>query len=79
MRRNPMQSLSLGGLISGLVWVACGFVLVLVKVSLFTSSASIYWEYVGGFMILFGVVRLLWAIARGSSKPTKPRFWSGYI
>src|SRR2546422_675097 len=70
-RLSSMQPLSLETVISGIVWVIFGLVIVATKVSFFSQSASIYWEYVGGLMILFGLVRLLWGLVRGS-KNTKP-------
>jgi hypothetical protein len=73
-----MQPLSLQTTISGMVWVICGLLVVVAKVGFFARSASIYWEYVGGLMILFGVVRLLWGLVRGS-KSAKPGFWSRVI
>ena len=57
-----------------MVWVICGLVVVATKMSFFAKSASIYWEYVGGPMILVGIVRLLWGLVKGS-KNTKPGFW----
>jgi hypothetical protein len=77
-RLSSMQPLSLQTVISGMVWVICGLIVVATKVSVFARSASIYWEYVGGLMILVGVVRLLWGLVRGS-KNTKPGFWSRVI
>jgi len=65
-----MQPLSQQTLIAGMVWIICGLVVVAIKVGFFTRSASVYWEYVGGLMILFGLVRLLWGLVRGS-KSTK--------
>ena len=62
-------------MISAMVWIICGLVVVATKVSLFARSAPVYWEYVGGLMILFGLVRLLWGLARGG-KDAKPGFWS---
>ena len=73
-----MQPLSLQTTISGTVWVICGLIVVATKVSFFARSASIYWEYVGGLMILFGLVRLLLGLVRGG-KSTKPGFWSRVI
>jgi hypothetical protein len=73
-----MQPLSLQTIISGMVWVICGLVVLVTKVSLFAKSASVYWEYIGGLMILFGLVRLLWGMAKGS-KNTKPGFWSRVV
>jgi hypothetical protein len=64
--------------ISGLVWIVCGLILLATKVGFFASSAPIYWEYLGGFMILFGLVRLLWGLIRGG-RNTKRRFWSGFV
>ncbi|TMI19211.1 hypothetical protein E6H33_00290 [Candidatus Bathyarchaeota archaeon] len=69
-----MQPLSLQTVISGMVWVICGLVVVAAKERLFAKSASIYWEYVGGLMILVGIVRLLWGLVK-DSKNTKPGFW----
>ena len=48
------------------------------KVSFLARSVPAYWEYVGGLMIVFGLVRLLWGIVRGG-KSTKPGFWSRFI
>jgi hypothetical protein len=77
-RKSSMQPLNLQTMISGIVWVVCGLVVVVTKVSFFAKSASVYWEYVGGLMILFGVVRLLWGLVRGS-KVSKPGFWSRFF
>ncbi|HEX9612196.1 MAG TPA: hypothetical protein VGA05_01120 [Candidatus Bathyarchaeia archaeon] len=76
-----MQPLSQQTRISGLVWVFCGFVviaLVATKVSFLARSTPVYWEYVGGVMIIFGLVRLLWGFVRGITR-TKPGFWSKFI
>ncbi|TMI10827.1 hypothetical protein E6H35_10720 [Candidatus Bathyarchaeota archaeon] len=76
-----MQPLSRQTTISGLVWVFCGLAVIAVvatKVSFLTRSAPAYWEYVGGLMIVFGLVRLLWGLVRGG-KSTMPRFWSRVI
>jgi len=73
-----MQPLNLQTKISGIVWVICGMIVVVAKVSLFASSSSIYWEYVGGLMILFGLVRLLLGLVR-DGKNRKPGFWSRII
>jgi hypothetical protein len=60
--------------LAGLVWVVCGLILLAAKVGFYASSASAYWEYLGGFMILFGLVRLFWELVKGPRK-TKPGFW----
>ena len=73
-----MQPLSLQTVVSGMIWVICGLIVVATKVSLFAKTASIYWEYVGGLMILIGLARLIWGLVRGS-KNTKPGFWSRLI
>ena len=73
-----MQSAHTYVSISGLVWIVCGLILLAAKVGFFPSSASIYWEYLGGFMILFGIVRLFWGLIRGG-KSSKRRFWSGFV
>lgn len=73
-----MQPLSLQTIISGMVLVVCGLVVLVTKVRLFAKSASVYWEYTGGLMILFGLVRLLWGMAKGN-KNTKPGFWSRVV
>ena len=73
-----MQPLSRQTVISGMVWVISGLVVVATKVSIFPSSASVYWEYVGGLMILFGLARLLWGLFRGT-KSAKPGFWSRVV
>jgi len=63
---------------SGFVWIVCGLILLAAKVGFFASSASIYWEYLGGFIILFGLVRLLWELIVGG-RSSKRRFWSGFV
>src|SRR3989442_12015923 len=76
-----MQPLSRQTTISGLVWVFCGLAVmavVAIKVSFLTRSAPVYWEYVGGLMIVFGLVRLLWGLVRGG-KNTKPPFLARVI
>jgi len=70
-----MQPLSLQTKISGMAWVICGVIVIAAKVSLFAGPGSIYWEYVGSLMILFGIVRLLLGLVKGS-KIRKPGFWS---
>jgi len=73
-----MQSSRVYVSISGLVWIVSGLILLAAKVGFFPSSASIYWGYLGGFMILFGIIRLLWGVIRGPRNP-KRRFWSGFV
>jgi hypothetical protein len=76
-----MQPLSRQTIISGLVWVFCGLVVIAVvatRVSFLARSAPVYWEYVGGLMIVFGLARLLWGLVRGRES-TKPGFWSRFI
>jgi len=76
-----MQPLNRQTTIAGLVWVFCGLVVIAVvvaKVSFLARSAPVYWEYLGGLMIVFGLVRLLWGIVR-EGKSTKPGFWSRFI
>jgi len=73
-----MQPLSLHVALSGLVWIVCGLIVVVTKVGFFARSSSAYWEYLGGFMILFGLIRLMCGLIRGSKK-TKPGFWSRVI
>jgi uncharacterized membrane protein len=73
-----MQPLKSQTLVSGIVWIVCGFIVVLARVTLLARSASVFWEYVGGLMILFGLVRLFWGLLRGG-KNTKPGFWSRII
>jgi hypothetical protein len=73
-----MQSARLRVSISGLVWIGCGLILLAAKVGFFASSTLIYWEYLGGFMIMFGLVRLLWGLIRGGSN-SKRRFWSAFV
>ncbi len=60
-----MESLSPRALISGAVWVVCGTILLAVKVSIYPSSASPYWGYVGGFLIVFGLFCLFWGSFNG--------------
>jgi hypothetical protein len=69
-----MQPLSMQTVISGMVWVISGLVIA-TKLSFYVKSASIYWEYIGGLMILFGLVRLLWGLLKGTNV-AKPGFWS---
>ncbi|HEV2119537.1 MAG TPA: hypothetical protein VGS11_05470 [Candidatus Bathyarchaeia archaeon] len=73
-----MQPLSLKAALSGLVWIICGLVVMVTKVGFFANSSSAYWEYLGGFMILFGLIRLFLGLIRGTRK-TKPGFWSRVI
>ena len=76
-----MQPLNRQTTISGFVWIFCGLAVIAVvaaKVSFLARSAPVYWEYAGGLMIAFGLVRLLWGLVRGG-KSTKPRFWSRFI
>jgi hypothetical protein len=76
-----MQQLSRQTTISGLVWIFSGLVVIAVvatKVSFFARSAPVYWEYLGGLMIVFGLVRLLLGLVRGG-KSAKPGFWSRVI
>ena len=73
-----MQPLSLNATLPALVWIVSGLIVVVAKVGFFVKSTSIFWEYVGGLMILFGLVRLFWVVFRGSPN-TKPRFWSRFF
>jgi len=76
-----MQPLSRQTTISGLAWIFCGLVVIAVvatKVSFLARSAPLYWEYMGGLMIVFGLFRLLLGFVR-AGKSTKPGFWSRFV
>ncbi|TMI27973.1 hypothetical protein E6H19_06000 [Candidatus Bathyarchaeota archaeon] len=73
-----MQPLSFNATVPALVWIVSGLVVLVAKVGFFAKSASIFWEYVGGLMILFGLVRLFAGLFRGS-KNTKPGVWSRFL
>ncbi len=73
-----MQTLSLNAIIPALVWIVSGLIVLVAKVGFFAKSASIFWEYVGGLMILFGLIRLFAGLLRGS-KNTRPGFWSRFF
>jgi hypothetical protein len=73
-----MQPLNFNATIPALVWIVSGLIVLAAKVGFFAKSASIFWEYVGGLMILFGLVRLFAGVFR-ASKNTKPGFWSRFL
>jgi hypothetical protein len=59
--------------INSLVWIACGILVLTIRI-LIIQSASIYiWEALGLVMIAYGGAKLLWVLARrASSEPSVP-------
>jgi len=56
----------LGKIINGLIWIACGAVVIAIRGPLFfQTSYVLVWEFVGGAMIAFGAARLVWSLIRG--------------
>ena len=64
--------------LAGLVWIVCGLILLVAKVGFYAATTSSYWLYLGGFMILFGLIRLFWAFVKGPRK-TRPGFWASVV
>ena len=54
-------------MVNGLVWIACGIIVIALR-TLFIQSANILaWELIGAIMISYGAVNLVRAYFRGLS------------
>lgn len=60
-----MHPLAIGKIINGLIWVACGSIVLTLRGPLFQNSYVLEWEIIGGAMIAFGAARMVWAVAKG--------------
>ncbi|HEX4922069.1 MAG TPA: hypothetical protein VFV92_15185 [Candidatus Bathyarchaeia archaeon] len=61
-----MHPFIMGKIINGLIWITCGAVVIAFRGPLsFQNSYFLVWDIIGGAMIAFGTVRLVWAVFRG--------------
>ena len=62
----------MGKIINGLIWITCGAVIIAIRGPLSVQNSYVLvWEIIGGVMITFGAVRLVWATFRGV--PERPQ------
>jgi hypothetical protein len=59
--------------INSLVWIACGILVLTIRILIIQSTSILIWETLGLIMIAYGSAKLLWVLARrGSSEPSVP-------
>ncbi len=51
-------------LVSGLVWIVCGVLVIIIRGFIIQTASILVWELVGGGMVVYGSARLLWNLAR---------------
>jgi len=61
----------LGKIINGLIWIACGAVVIAIRGVFFQGSYVMVWELIGGAMIAIGTARFVWAVVKGAPTRTQ--------
>ncbi len=62
-----MKSAVLTRIVNSAVWIVSGIVVIIVRVSVTQGGSVLLWETIGGGMIVYGFLRLGWALLRTSS------------
>jgi hypothetical protein len=67
-----MRSTILTRIVNSAIWIVSGIVVIIVRVSLTQGGSILLWETIGGGMIAYGALRLVWALFRASSASATP-------
>ena len=62
-----MKPAILTRIINSAIWIVSGIVVIIVRVSVTQGGAVLLWETIGGGMVAYGALRLVWALFRPSS------------
>jgi len=62
-----MRSTILTRIINSAIWIVSGIVVIIVRVFVAQGGSVLLWETIGGGMIAYGALRLVWALFRTSS------------
>ena len=58
-------------IVNSVIWIACGVVVAAVRALFPQGGLTFVWEIIGGGMIVYGTVRLVWTV-KSSTSPTIP-------
>jgi hypothetical protein len=62
-----MRSTILTRIINSAIWIVSGIVVIIVRVFVTQGGSVLLWETIGGGMIAYGALRLVWVLFRTSS------------
>jgi len=62
-----MRAIILRRVVNSAVWIVSGIVVVVVRASVTQGGSILVWEIIGGGMVIYGVIRLIWTLVKTSS------------
>jgi hypothetical protein len=67
-----MRPANLTRIVNSTIWIVSGIVVIVVRSLIIQGESVILWETIGGGMIAYGALRLVWALFRTSSTSATP-------
>jgi len=62
-----MRSIILRRVVNSAVWMVSGIVVIVVRTSVTQRGSILVWEIIGGGMVIYGAIRLIWTLVKTSS------------
>jgi hypothetical protein len=56
--------------INSLVWIACGILVLTIRILIIQSTSILIWEALGFVMIAYGGAKLVWVLAKSGASDT---------
>lgn len=63
-----MQAFVAKRVVNSVIWIVCGGLVILIRLYVAGGQSLIIWEGLGVTMIVYGALRLIWALVKGAPK-----------
>lgn len=67
-----MRSIILTRIINSTIWIVSGIVVIILRTSVIQGGSVLLWETLGGAMMAYGALRLVWTLVKTSSTSATP-------
>ena len=67
-----MRPIILTRIVNSAIWIVSGIVVIIVRTSVIQGGSVLLWETIGGGMMVYGAVRLVWTLVKTSSTSATP-------
>ena len=67
-----MMSTIQARIVNSTIWIVSGIVVIILRTSVIQGGSVLLWETIGGGMIVYGAVRLVWALLKTPSTTATP-------
>lgn len=54
-------------IVNSTIWIVSGIVVIIVRTSVIQGGSVLLWETIGGGMIAYGAIRMVWTLVKTSS------------